>query len=95
MKGFEWDDDKAERNRRQHGVGFDEAQTAFSDPNFIEIFDEGHSENEARHVIIGFSSKGRLLFVVYTVRNSEIRLIHARLADGKWRRIYEEENEGR
>ena len=29
---FEWDDAKAESNRRKHGVPFDEAMTVFSDP---------------------------------------------------------------
>ena len=87
--------DKADRNLRDHGVGFEEATTAFNDQNRVEGFDEGHSEDEARHSVIGFSSKGRLLFVAFTIRRQAIRIIHARLAEKKWRRVYEKESRGR
>lgn len=50
--GFEWDDDKADTNSRIHGVGFDEAADVFYDPNRVELFDEGHSEEEGRYVVI-------------------------------------------
>ena len=30
--GFEWDDSKALSNVAKHGISFDEATTAFSDP---------------------------------------------------------------
>ncbi len=95
MNRFEWDDDKAEKNLRDHGVGFEEAATVFDKPNRVEGFDEGHSENEARHFVIGFSHKGRLLFVAFTARRHAIRIIHARLAEKQWRRVYEKESQGR
>ena len=89
--GFAWDDDKAEQNERDHGVSFDEAADAFYDPNRVELFDEGHSEDEARYVVLGFSSKGRLLFVSFTpVGKHTTRIIHARVAERKWRKVYEE-----
>ncbi len=93
MERFEWDAAKAERNGRNHGVGFDEAATVFDDPNRVEAFDEGHSENEARHFVIGFSHQGRLLFVAFTIRRRAIRIIHARLAEKRWREVYEKENQ--
>ena len=34
---FDWDPTKAEANRQKHGVTFDEARTAFSDPLSIVI----------------------------------------------------------
>jgi len=95
MKRFEWDDAKAERNGRDHGVRFDEAATVFNDPDRVEGFDEGHSEDEARHFVTGFSRQGRLLFVAFTVRRQAIRIIHARLAEKRWRQVYEKENQGR
>jgi uncharacterized protein len=58
---FTWDPTKAARNLRDHGVSFDEANSAFQDDGRVEQFDEGHSEDEARHSVIGFSSKGHLL----------------------------------
>ncbi len=91
---FEWDDEKAERNFRDHGIHFEEAIDAFFDPNRVELFDEGHSEDEARYVVLGFSGNGRLLFVCFApVGDDATRLIHARVAERKWRRVYEEEND--
>ncbi len=37
---FEWDDDKAEENRRKHGIDFIDAVGVFFDPWCIERFDE-------------------------------------------------------
>jgi len=92
-RGFTWDNDKAERNLHEHEVAFDEAADAFYDPNRVELFDEGHSEDEGRYVVIGFSASGRLLFVSFTPQDNDlIRIIHARVAERKWRKFYEENN---
>ena len=91
--GFEWDETKADANFRTHSVSFEEAADVFYDPNRVELFDEGHSEEEGRYVVIGFSSFGRLLFVSFRpVDNNLIRIIHARIAERKWRKLYEENN---
>jgi uncharacterized DUF497 family protein len=29
---FEWDEEKDEKNRKKHGVSFEEAKTVFNDP---------------------------------------------------------------
>lgn len=63
---FEWDWRKAERNRRKHGVTFDEAVTIFFDPRELTIYDPDHSVAEERFLSIGMSSDGRLLVVGYT-----------------------------
>lgn len=60
---FEWDDSKAHLNLRNHGVGFDEAQTVFVDPLARIFDDEAHSVEEEREIVIGYSSRDRLLFV--------------------------------
>ncbi len=86
--GFTWDDDKAQQNIRNHGVSFDEATDVFYDPDRVELFDEGHSEDEARYVVLGFSRKGRLLFVSFTpIGNHTTRIIHARVAERKWEKV--------
>jgi len=43
---FDWDDNKAESNKKKHGVSFAEAATAFADPNAIEFLDAKNSEKE-------------------------------------------------
>ena len=50
----------------------------FFDPNRIEYYDKSHSTDEDRFITIGFA--GKLLFVVYTERKENVRLISARLA---------------
>lgn len=86
---FEWDPEKAKQNLARHGVSFEEASTAFSDPLSLTIFDPDHSAEEDRFVLLGASDKGRLLVVAHTDRDERIRIISARLATGRERRSYE------
>jgi len=55
---FEWDDAKAARNLRIHGVSFDEARTTFNDPLAFMHADEEHSNEEARFCCLGCRGKG-------------------------------------
>ena len=89
---FEWDEDKAESNRRQHKVSFSEAQTVFLDDLSIVIPDPEHSEKEERLIIVGVSNQRRLLMVSFTERGKIIRLISARKATRAERRKYEKED---
>lgn len=86
---FEWDSQKAQFNVKKHGVSFDEAATIFSDPLYLEDYDEAHSDQEDRFKIIGVSSSGRLLVVTCTQRVDRIQIISSRLATKNERRIYE------
>ncbi len=86
---FEWDDDKARKNLKKHGVSFEEAATIFNDPKIATIFDPDHSENEERFVSLGMSFIQRLLSVVHTDRERRIRLISARKATKTERKTYE------
>jgi uncharacterized DUF497 family protein len=88
---FEWDEAKDERNFKKHGVRFEEATTVFLDPNAITLADTAHSISEDRYIDIGFSSRGRLLLVIYTERNSRIRIISCRLCTASEAKIYESE----
>jgi uncharacterized DUF497 family protein len=45
---FEWDPAKAASNRSKHGVSFDEAATAFGDPDGLDGIDALHSADELR-----------------------------------------------
>jgi len=45
---FEWDDSKAERNLRKHGIRFSEAVGVFLDPQAVEFVDEEHSSDTER-----------------------------------------------
>lgn len=86
MLRFEWDEKKAEINLEKHGISFETAAKVFLDEDRLEIYDEVHSTEEDRYITIGRA--GEILFVVYTERTTKIRLISARLATPKERRLY-------
>lgn len=87
---FSWDPDKAATNLRKHTVSFEEAETVFDDPLYVEFYDPDHSENEDRFLIVGKSRQGRLLIVSYTERRTSTRLITAREVTRSEREAYEE-----
>jgi uncharacterized protein len=87
--GFEWDDDKAARNWRDHAVSFEMARDAFKDPFAIEWLDAGQDPREG---LVAMIAKNRLLFVAHTVRAERIRIITARKAEPYERRKYHDEN---
>ena len=86
---FEWDEEKAARNRQKHGVDFEEAKTVFEDPDAITIPDDAHSEDENRSITLGYSLLARMLLVVHTERRERIRIISARHATPSERAQYE------
>ena len=88
---FEWDDWKAERNLRVHGIDFQEARTIFEDPFAITIPDDLHSVEELSSITLGLSLLSRVLLVVHTERKERIRVISARRATPTERRQYESE----
>ena len=87
---FAWDSAKAEANERKHGVAFDEASTVFGDTLSVSGRDLEHSVVEIRWITLGLSSHGRVLVVSHTDRGGVIRIISARPATRKEKRIYEE-----
>lgn len=62
------------------------ASFVFRDEYYIEMYDFEHSIDEDRYIAIGMV--GDLLFVVFTERGENIRLISARLATERERRLY-------
>lgn len=87
---FEADPTKAARNLKKHKVSFEEAASVFGDPTAYTFADPDHSIGENRWLMFGASRKGRLLAVIYTERQGTIRLISARTATKRERKIYEE-----
>ena len=87
---FEWDENKAEKNLRKHNVSFEEAQTVFFDEDAVQFWDEKHSHSEDRFLMLGMSSRPRLLLVVHCYREKEetIRIISARKATKREQREY-------
>ena len=92
---FEWDPNKAKTNLKKHKISFENATIVFKDPNAISIFDDEHSGLEDRWVTIGLDSQTKTLVVIHTFisidkDNCNIRMISARKATKKEKRIYKE-----
>lgn len=87
---IEWNPDKAEVNRRKHGVTFDEAGSVFLDALAVSGPDPEHSLSESRYITFGMSRLGRLLTVSHTYRPGGIRIISARQMTRSERKIYAE-----
>lgn len=87
---FEWNPRKAVANSTKHGVSFNEALTVFAD-GMARIFDDvAHSADERREIIIGHSSRQRLLVVSFAERQDSVRIISARKATRLEQHDYEE-----
>jgi len=87
---FIWDEDKNRKNIASHNISFEEAKTAFYDPNAKIIYDPDHSKDEDRFVILGLSKFLNLLVVCHCFRENDkiIRIISARKATAKERKQY-------
>ena len=89
---FEWDKHKSVANLKKHKINFETAITVFDDPYALIAPDEKHSTvKEKREWIIGESDNG-ILVVVFTkrIQGAIYRLISARKANKKERKLYEE-----
>ena len=86
---FEWDPAKANRNLAQHGVSFAEAATVLGDALAIALDDPDQSAQEGRFRTFGLSAGGIVLVVSHTDREDRTRIIGARRAGRKERKIYE------
>lgn len=86
---YQWNRDKAAANLCKHGIDFADAVSVFSDDLAITIPDERFDEE--RFVTIGVDAFARVLVVVYTMRDDEIRVVSARKATRQERQQYEEE----
>ena len=87
---FEWDERKAAANFKKHHVAFEEAASVFLNALAITFPDPDHSLEERREITLGYTMKGRLVFVSHCERGQGIRIISARVATRIERKQYEE-----
>jgi len=93
VEGFDWDKGNIEKNWERHRVAYIECEEVFFNKPLVIKEDEPHSTKEVRYHVLGQTDKGRLLFVVFTVRGNKIRVISARDMKRKERRLYYEQIE--
>lgn len=78
---FEWDTDKELVNIRQHDVSFEEALSVLLHDDFAQTNEDVREYDEQRFITLGMSNLGRLLYVVWTQREVNYRMISARKAN--------------
>ena len=83
---FEWDDAKNAENRRKHGIAFEQAAEILFGPVLTRIDDHPHAE--AREISFGFLGTGMVVVVAHTDREGGIRMISARRATARERRLF-------
>ena len=76
--GFDWDEGNTQKNWELHRVTAEEAEDVFFHEPLVIKRDVGHSRGEKRYYCLGQTGRGRLLFVVFTVRRKLIRVISVR-----------------
>lgn len=86
--GFEWDDGNFDKNLVLHGVTAMECEEVFFSHPLVALKDEKHSQNEHRYYCLGHTDSWRLLFISFTIRGRNIRVISAREMTNREERIY-------
>ncbi|MCL2720967.1 MAG: BrnT family toxin [Treponema sp.] len=86
MLEFEWCTEKERLIAEKHGLDIEKVKQIFEDPFRIVQYDIEHSGLENRWQILG--KVNGILFAVYTERDEKIRIVTARKATSKERRIY-------
>jgi uncharacterized DUF497 family protein len=84
---FEWDEDKSDANLAERGFGFDYAALIFEHPT-LETVDDRKDYGEVRMRAMG-KADDDLLMVIYTDRDEVRRIISARQASRKERRLWQ------
>ena len=89
---FDWDEGNLTKSKDKHGVTTDLVESCFEDCNLLALGEQYQPKvEEDRYGIIAKSIAGEIYFVCFTIRNSRIRPMSARLANKKERGIYVEE----
>lgn len=88
--GFDWDKGNIGKSYPKHGIKNNEAEEVFFGFNLV-LVDEEHSIKEKRFWLLGETDAGKVLFIVFTLRDNKIRIISARIASKKERNKYYQE----
>jgi uncharacterized DUF497 family protein len=91
LDGFEWDESNRDKNWIAHQVSVGKCEEVFFNLPLLLQSDPAHSQAEDRNYVLGQTNAGRRLFIVFTVRNNQVRVISARDMSKKERVIYAQE----
>jgi len=86
--GFQWDEGNFLKNWERHEVRPGECEQVFFNRPLLVVPDDAHSNKEPRFYVLGQTDAARLLFLVFMIRGSLIRVISARDMSRKEREVY-------
>ena len=86
---FEWDEGKNRSNIAKHGISFERAKTIFDGP-CLTLVDDRKDYGEEREISLGLMEGIAVIVVVHTERAARTRIISARKANGREKRLYHE-----
>ena len=91
--GFHWDDGNSEKNRIAHRVTRSECEQVFFGQPIVIARTGGQQRDESRYYALGRTEMSRRLFIVFTVRGANVRVISARDMSRRERRAYQSAQE--
>jgi uncharacterized protein len=86
--GFQWDDGNVDKNWIRHRVARAEAEEVLLNEPLVLADDDEHSATEERCYALGQTNRGRLLFLVFTIRRRLVRVISVRDMTKREREVY-------
>jgi uncharacterized DUF497 family protein len=92
ISGFAGDEGNRDRNWVNHQVFASECEEVFFNLPLLLHPDPAHSTTEARYFVLGQTNADRHLFIAFTLRDNNIRVISARDMSKKERTTYGEAN---
>jgi uncharacterized DUF497 family protein len=90
VTGFEWDDGNRDKNWEKHQVSNSECEEVFFNLPLLLQPDPTHSEAAVRYYVLGQTNAGRRLFISFTIRGENIRVISVRDMSKRERNFYEQ-----
>ena len=88
---FNWDLHNINKSWNKHGVHYKECEQAFANEPQLIFEDIKHSQDENRYTLFGKTSSNRLLYITYTIRDNQVRIISARDQNKQERKSYDQQ----
>lgn len=84
---FQWDEDKNQKNIERHKLAFEFAEAVFEGQ--VITFEDNRSDyNEKRYITYGHL-ENRLIVIVHTFRDNDIRIISMRKGNKREQKFFE------
>jgi len=87
--GFDWDEANMFKSWEKHHVSPFECEQVFYNRPLVVHVSKGRTVDEERFYALGKTNAGKMLFLVFTMRGDQVRVISARPMSRGERKVYE------